>query len=203
MSTEIRPFRIDVAPAELDDLRDRLARTRWPDQLDGVGWDHGIPLDYVRDLAEYWRAGYDWRRHERRLNGYPQFTTEIDGQNVHFLHVRSPEHEALPLVMTHGWPGSIVEFLDVIGPLTDPRVHGADPADAFHLAPARPAGPGRGRHYRARCPTDVPPPTAIGSVPSVRRHRRPAARGPDRGPSGRAAVTGPAGPCTSRRSPRR
>lgn len=130
---QIRPFRIDVPQADLDDLRDRLARTRWPDELPGVGWDYGIPLGYVRDLAEYWRTGYDWRAHERRLNEFPQFTTEIDGQRVHFLHVRSPEEAATPLIMTHGWPGSIVEFTEVIGPLTDPGAHGGDPADAFHL----------------------------------------------------------------------
>ncbi|MBO0803890.1 MAG: epoxide hydrolase [Nocardiopsaceae bacterium] len=129
----IRPFRIDIPQADLDDLRARLARTRWPDELPGVGWDYGIPLGYVRDLAEYWRARYDWRVHERRLNEFPQFTTEIDGQRVHFLHVRSPEADATPLIMTHGWPGSIVEFTEVIGPLTDPRAHGGDPADAFHL----------------------------------------------------------------------
>lgn len=131
--TRIRPFRIDIPQDDLDDLRDRLTRTRWPDELPGVGWDYGIPLRYVRDLAEYWRTAYDWRAHERRLNGFPQFTTEIDGQRVHFLHVRSPEAAATPLIMTHGWPGSIVEFTEVIGPLTDPRAHGGDPADAFHL----------------------------------------------------------------------
>jgi len=129
----IQPFRIDVQQADLDDLKARLARTRWPDQLPGVGWDYGIALDYVKELAEYWRTGYDWRVHERRLNTFPQFTTTIDGQNIHFLHVRSPELDALPLIITHGWPGSVVEFMEIIGPLTDPRAHGADPADAFHL----------------------------------------------------------------------
>jgi microsomal epoxide hydrolase len=129
----IRPFRIDIPQADLDDLRDRLARTRWPDQLPGVGWDYGIPLEYVQELAGYWRTNYDWRVHEKRLNAFPQFITTIDGQNIHFLHVRSAEPDALPLIMTHGWPGSIVEFMNVIGPLTDPAAHGADPADAFHL----------------------------------------------------------------------
>jgi pimeloyl-ACP methyl ester carboxylesterase len=133
MDTDMQSFRINVPQADVDDLRDRLARTRWPDQLAGVGWDYGIPLDYVRGLAEYWRTGYDWRRHERRLNEFPQFTTTIDGQRVHFLHVRSPEPGAVPLIMTHGWPGSVVEFVNVIGPLTDPGSHGGDPADAFHL----------------------------------------------------------------------
>ncbi len=132
-ATEIRPFRIDIPQASLDDLRARLESTRWPDQLPGVGWDYGIPLDYVQQLANYWRTSYDWRVHERTLNDFPQFTTMIDGQCAHFLHVRSPEPDAMPLIITHGWPGSIVEFINIIGPLTDPRAHGADPADAFHL----------------------------------------------------------------------
>jgi epoxide hydrolase len=140
--TDIRQFRIDIPQADLEDLRDRLARTRWPDQLPGVGWDYGIALEYVRELAEYWRTGYDWREHERRLNAFPQFTTVIDGQNIHFLHVRSAEPGALPLIMTHGWPGSVAEFLQVIGPLTDPAAHGGDPAEAFHLVV--PAIPGYG-----------------------------------------------------------
>ena len=131
--TTIRPFRIDVPQADLDDLRDRLRRTRWPDELPGVGWSRGVPLAYLKELAGYWADGYDWRKQEARLNEHEQFTTTIDGANVHFLHVRSPQPHALPLVLTHGWPGSIVEFLNVIGPLTDPRGHGGDPADAFHL----------------------------------------------------------------------
>jgi epoxide hydrolase len=129
----IQRFKIEIPDADLDDLRDRLARTRWPSQLPEVGWSRGVPLDYVRELAEYWRTSYDWREHEARLNELPQFVTGVDGANVHFLHIRSAEPDALPLIMTHGWPGSIVEFLDVIGPLTDPRAHGGDPADAFHL----------------------------------------------------------------------
>jgi epoxide hydrolase len=152
---EIRSFRIDIPQADLDDLRARLNRTRWPDQLPGVGWDYGIPLDYVQELAEYWRDAYDWRAQERRLNEFPQFTTTIDGQNVHFLHVRSAEPGALPLVMTHGWPGSIAEFMEVIGPLTDPAAHGGHPADAFHLVvPAIPgygfSGPTRERGWNVR-----------------------------------------------------
>jgi epoxide hydrolase len=130
---EIRPFRIDVPPADLTDLRDRLANARWPAQLPGTGWERGVPVGYLKDLAGYWASGYDWHKQEAVLNEYPQFTTTIDGQTIHFLQVRSPEPGAFPVVMTHGWPGSIVEFLDVIGPLTDPRAHGGDPADAFHL----------------------------------------------------------------------
>jgi epoxide hydrolase len=133
LRTEIEPFKIEIAQSELDDLRDRLARTRWPSELAGAGWSRGAPIGYLRELAEYWRAEYDWRQHEARLNRLPQFTTTIDGANVHFLHVRSPAPEALPLIITHGWPGSIVEFLDLIGPLADPRSHGGDATDAFHL----------------------------------------------------------------------
>ena len=131
--TAIRPFRIEIPQADLDDLRDRLHRTRWPDELPGGGWTRGVPLGYLQELAGYWADGYDWRKQEAELNQYPQFTTTIDGANVHFLHVRSPEPDALALILTHGWPGSIVEFLDVIRPLADPRAHGGDPADAFHL----------------------------------------------------------------------
>jgi len=131
--TEIRPFRIQVPQADLDDLRDRLARTRWPSEVAGAGWDRGVPLDYLKELAAYWTNSYDWRAAETEINRYPQFTTVIDGATIHFLHVRSLEPDALPLILTHGWPGSFVEFLDVIGPLTDPRSHGGDPADAFHL----------------------------------------------------------------------
>jgi epoxide hydrolase len=131
--TEVRPFRIEVSDVDLDDLRDRLARTRWPDELPDAGWSRGVPLGYLKELAEYWRTSYDWRKQESMLNEYAQFTTTIDGANVHFLHVRSPEDGALPVIITHGWPGSIVEFLDVIGPMTDPRAHGGDRADAIHL----------------------------------------------------------------------
>jgi epoxide hydrolase len=139
MTAQIEPFRIDTPQAGLDDLRDRLARTRWPDELPGLGWSRGVPLDYLRDLAEYWRIGFDWRKQEAMLNELPQYTTTIDGQRIHFLHVRSPEPNALPLVLTHGYPSSVVEFVDVIGPLTDPRTHGGDPADAFHaVAPSLP-----------------------------------------------------------------
>ena len=130
---EIRPFRIEVPQADLEDLAARLARTRWPDELPEVGWDYGVPLDYVKGLTERWRTSYDWRAWEARLNQYPQFTTTIDGQSIHFLQVRSPSEDALPLILTHGWPGSIVEFLDVIGPLSDPATQGGDPADAFEL----------------------------------------------------------------------
>jgi pimeloyl-ACP methyl ester carboxylesterase len=113
------PYRIAIPQTDLDDLHERLDRTRWPEELPGVGAAYGAPLAEVRELAEHWRHGYDWRRHEAELNELPQFTTTIDGQNVHFIHVRSADPGALPLILTHGWPGSIVEFLDVIGPLSE------------------------------------------------------------------------------------
>src|SRR5262245_41421576 len=129
----MKPFRIDIPQDQLDDLQRRLAHTRWPDELPAVGWSRGVPLTYLKELAEYWRTCYDWRAAEARLNRFPQSTTLIDGANVHFLHVRSPEPDALPLLLTHGWPGSVAEFLEVIGPLTDPRAHGGDRADAFQM----------------------------------------------------------------------
>ncbi|MBR8740278.1 epoxide hydrolase family protein [Nocardiopsis sp. MG754419] len=130
---QIIPFRIEVPEERLTDLKARLADTRWPSELPGVGWDRGVPVGYLRELAEYWRTTHDWRAAEAELNAHPQFTTEIDGQNVHFLHVRSAEPEAVPLLLLHGWPGGVTDFLDVIGPLTGPGAHGGDPRDAFHL----------------------------------------------------------------------
>ena len=130
---EIRPYRVEVADEALDDLRNRLAGTRWPSEVPGAGWSRGVPLGYLKELAGYWRDGFDWRKQEAELNQVPQFTTVIDGQTIHFLHVRSPEPGALPLIVSHGYPGSVVEFLDLLGPLSDPRAHGGDPADAFHL----------------------------------------------------------------------
>ncbi|HZM78170.1 MAG TPA: epoxide hydrolase [Candidatus Limnocylindrales bacterium] len=119
MSSDIHPFRVDIPQAQLDDLADRLARTRFTDEIPGVGYDYGVPLAYVQPLHEYWRDGYDWRYWESKLNEYPQFTTEIDGQNIHFMHIRSTKPDALPLILTHGWPMSIVEYLDVIEPLSE------------------------------------------------------------------------------------
>ncbi|MFF7202409.1 epoxide hydrolase family protein [Streptomyces sp. NPDC008141] len=138
----IRPFRIDIPQSELDDLHERLDRTRWPDELPGAGWDYGVPLGHLRELVRYWRHEYDWRAAEAALNAWPQFTTTVDGATVHFAHLRSPEPDATPLIVTHGWPGSVVEFAAVAGPLTDPRAHGGDPADAFHLV--MPSIPGFG-----------------------------------------------------------
>ncbi|MGW4351489.1 epoxide hydrolase family protein [Nocardia sp. NPDC004582] len=129
--TVFEPFRIDIPATDIDDLRTRLARTRWPADLPEVGWSYGIPTAYVRELCEYWGGGYDWRVHEAERNRHPQFVTEIDGQRLHFTHVRSLEPAALPLVLVHGWP--FEDFTGMIGPLTDPRAHGGDPADAFHL----------------------------------------------------------------------
>ncbi|WP_330180674.1 epoxide hydrolase 1 [Nocardia sp. NBC_01503] len=129
--TTFESFRIDIPAAAIDDLTSRLAATRWPDELPGVEWSYGIPTGYVRELAEYWRTEFDWRAREAALNRFPQFVTEIDGQRLHFLHVRSPEADALPLVLVHGWP--FEDFTEVIGPLTDPVAYGGVADDAFHL----------------------------------------------------------------------
>jgi pimeloyl-ACP methyl ester carboxylesterase len=129
----IRPFTVAVPDGDLADLRRRLASARWPEKETVDDWSQGVPLAWLRDLCAYWADGYDWRRCEARLNAHDQFVTAIDGLEVHFLHVRSPHPDALPLVLTHGWPGSVIEFLDVIGPLTDPTAHGGTPGDAFHL----------------------------------------------------------------------
>src|SRR5262245_14056736 len=137
--TELKPFTIAIPQADLDDLRERLAHTRWPSELAGQGWDRGVPLEYQRELASYWADGYDWRAAEAELNAWPQFLTAIDGIDIHFLHVRSARPDATPLLLIHGWPGSVVEFLDVIEPLTAPA-SADDPA--FHLV--IPSVPGHG-----------------------------------------------------------
>lgn len=129
MGNEITPFRIHVDQADLDDLRRRLAGVRWPAQVPGAGWSRGVPVEHLRDLVERWTTTFDWRAVEERINQHPQYTTRIDDQEIHFLHVRSPHEGALPLLLAHGWPGSFTEFLQVIEPLTNP----ADPADAFDL----------------------------------------------------------------------
>src|SRR5215469_5234529 len=128
---EIKEFRINIPQADLDDLAGRLARTRWPASLPGATWERGVPVDYLRGLAEYWRNEFDWRAAEARLNSYPQYITEIDGQKIHFLHVKSPEPNATPLLLVHGWPGSVVEFLNVIGPVTEPGWNSRRMASAF------------------------------------------------------------------------
>ncbi|MET8804220.1 epoxide hydrolase family protein [Streptomyces sp. NPDC004546] len=156
----IEPFRLSVPQSDLDDLHDRLDRTRWPAELPGAGWEYGVPAGYLRELVRYWRHEYDWRAAEAELNRWPQFTTTIDGAKVHFAHIRSPEPDATPLVITHGWPGSIAEFLDVVGPLTDPVAHGGDAADAFHVVvPGIPgfglSGPTTERGWEARRVADA------------------------------------------------
>ncbi|HSV22654.1 MAG TPA: epoxide hydrolase, partial [Xanthobacteraceae bacterium] len=133
MSNEITPFRISATDAELDDLKRRLRGTRWPERECVDDWSQGLPLAYAKEVCAYWLEKYDWRERESRLNRFAQFKTTIDGLAIHFIHVRSPNPDALPLVMTHGWPGSIVEFQKVIEPLTNPAAHGGDAADAFHV----------------------------------------------------------------------
>jgi pimeloyl-ACP methyl ester carboxylesterase len=131
--TETTPFRITVPDGDLVDLRRRLAYTRWPERECVNDWSQGMPLDYARELAAYWADGYDWRARETALNRFDQFTTEIDGLDIHFIHQRSPHADAFPLLITHGWPGSIVEFHKVIEPLTDPTAYGGRAENAFHL----------------------------------------------------------------------
>ncbi len=129
MSGEVKPFVVDIADEQIEDLQQRLRATRFPEPETVEDWSQGIPLAYVQELCTYWADAYDWRKRETRLNRFPQFTTQLDDLNVHFIHARSPHDNALPLLMTHGWPGSVVEFMEVIEPLTNP----ADPADAFHV----------------------------------------------------------------------
>jgi hypothetical protein len=126
----IRPFEISIAQSQLDDLKERLGNARFPESAPADDWQQGIPLDYVQELASYWRDQYDWRRCEKALNHYDHFITEIDGLDIHFMHIKSPRHDARPLIMTHGWPGSILEFMDVIEPLTNPS---DSDAQAYHL----------------------------------------------------------------------
>jgi epoxide hydrolase len=137
-----QPYTVEIADEVLADLHRRLDNARLPDQAPGELWSLGIPVDVVREMIDHWRTRYDWRAREARINAWPNFITEAAGERVHFIHARSPEADATPIVLTHGWPGSFVEFLDVIGPLTDPAAHGGDPADAFHVVV--PSMPGYG-----------------------------------------------------------
>jgi len=132
-SKDLAPFKVHVPQAALVDLKSRLANTRWPNMETVRDWSQGVPLAKAQVFAEYWRSHYDWRRVERELNGLPQFRTNIDGLGIHFIHVRSKHDNALPIILTHGWPGSIIEFLQVVGPLTDPTAHGGKAEDAFHV----------------------------------------------------------------------
>ncbi|MGZ4208951.1 MAG: epoxide hydrolase family protein [Actinomycetota bacterium] len=133
MTEQIERFEIHVSELVLEDLADRLSSTRFPDEIDDTGWEYGMPMGYLRELVDYWRDGYDWRAHEARLNELRHFRTRIDGQSMHFIHARSSRADALPLLLVHGWPGSVVEFLDVIPMLTEPEAHGGHEADAFHV----------------------------------------------------------------------
>jgi pimeloyl-ACP methyl ester carboxylesterase len=141
-TTEIRPFHLEISDEQLDDLRRRIAATRWPSKELVDDRSQGVQLATMQELARYWTTEYDWRKCEARLNALPQFMTEIDGVDIHFIHVKSPHEDALPLIMTHGWPGSVVELLETVGPLTDPTAHGGDAEDAFHLV--LPSLPGYG-----------------------------------------------------------
>jgi pimeloyl-ACP methyl ester carboxylesterase len=138
-ATAVRPFTIAIPDADIADLKARLAQTRIPDQIPGTGWDYGTDMSYLRELIDYWRSDFDWREQESALNEYDQYITTIDGVDVHFIHQRSTHADAMPLLLTHGWPGSIAEFRKIIGPLTQPELYGGDSADAFHVvAPSLP-----------------------------------------------------------------
>ena len=139
---KIESFHLAIPEAELEDLRRRLRSTRWPPRESVTDWSQGVPLAKVQELCQYWQDKYDWRRCEAKLNSWPQFVTIIDGVAIHFLHIRSREPRALPLLMTHGWPGSVLEFHKVVGPLVDPAMHGGAPSDVFHLV--LPSLPGYG-----------------------------------------------------------
>jgi pimeloyl-ACP methyl ester carboxylesterase len=141
-AAETRPFHLEIREEQMDDLRRRIAATRWPSKELVPDRSQGVQLAMLRELARYWETDYDWRKAEAKLNALPQFTTEIDGLDIHFIHVRSPHENAMPLIMTHGWPGSVIELLEVAAPLTDPTAHGGDAADAFHLV--LPSLPGYG-----------------------------------------------------------
>src|SRR6476619_4330887 len=140
--TEIRSFHVDVSEEQIGDLRRRIAQTRWPSKELVQDRSQGVQLATLRALARYWETDYDWRKAEAKLNALPQFKTEIDGVDIHFIHVKSKHENALPLIMTHGWPGSVIELLEVVGPLTDPTAHGGRAEDAFHLV--LPSVPGYG-----------------------------------------------------------
>ena len=141
-ATDIRSFHVEITDAQIDDLRRRIGSTRWPTKELVADRSQGVQLGTLQALARYWANEYDFRRLEERLNALPQFTTEIDGVEIHFIHVRSRHEDALPLIMTHGWPGSVVELLETVGPFTDPTAHGGRPEDAFHLV--LPSLPGYG-----------------------------------------------------------
>jgi pimeloyl-ACP methyl ester carboxylesterase len=186
-STQITPFTIDIPQDAVDDLHARIANTRWAPDLEEAGWTTGVPTAYVRKLAAVWRDEFDWRAWESRLNAFPQFTTEIDGEAIHFLHVKSPEADATPLVLLHGWPGSILEFIHCIEPLANPVAHGGRSEDAFHLV--IPSMPGCGFSGPVRSVGWTSDRTASAIAELMRRlgYQRYGAQGGDRG-----AFVGPA-----------
>lgn len=160
MTENVSEFEVEVANETIEDLKRRLANVRWPDQLPDAGWDYGTEMGYLQDVCEYWREDYDWDAFESRLNAFDQYLTTIDGQRIHFYHVRSPEPDATPLLLSHGWPGSVAEFLEVLGPLADPAAHGGESADAFHVvAPSLPgfgfSGPTGDRGWGIRRMSDA------------------------------------------------
>ena len=194
----IRPFTVEIPEAEIEALRARVAATRWPHKELVNDWSQGVQLAMLQELARYWAADYDWRRCEAELNGLPQFTTEIDGLGVHFIHVKSPHENALPLIITHGWPGSVIEMLGVIGPLTDPTAHGGTAEDAFDLV--IPSLPGYGFSEQPPRPAGTPPcRQAWAELMNRLGYTRYVAQGGDQG----AGVTDAMAPPGTRRATRR
>jgi hypothetical protein len=165
----IRPFQVSIPEEDLIELRRRVQATRWSSKELVADASQGVQLATLQELARYWAADYDWRRCEAKLNALPQFTTEIDGVDIHFIHVKSPHPDALPLIITHGWPGSVIEMLETIGPLTDPTIHGGDAADAFVRLGQRPH---RERLGRADAAPRLQPLRRPGRRPGRWRHRR-------------------------------
>ena len=157
--TAVRPFHVNVPEAELTDLRSRINAAKWPERETVTDDSQGVPLAMMQELARYWTADYDWRKCEVKLNAMPQFITEIDGLDIHFIHVRSAHENALPLIVTHGWPGSVIEQLKIIDPLTNPTAHGASASDAFHLV--IPSMPGYGFSGKPTLPAGTPPASPV------------------------------------------
>jgi pimeloyl-ACP methyl ester carboxylesterase len=187
VSTRITPFTIDIPQDAIDDLHARITNSRWAPDMDDVGWTQGAPTAFARSLATYWRDEFDWRAWEARLNAYPQFTTEIDGETIHFLHIESPEANATPLVLLHGWPGAILEFIHVIDPLTNPVAHGGRAEDAFHLVIPSMPGYGFSGSLRSSGWTSERSARAISELMDQLGYDRYGAQGGDRG-----AFVGPA-----------
>lgn len=180
-SDAVRPYTIAVPDRVLTDLRDRLARTRWPSEIPDTGWDYGANLGYMKDLVQYWRTTFNWREQEKKLNALPQFVTQVDGIDVHFVHQKSSHPNAMPIMLIHGWPGSIIEFAKIIGPLTEPTKHGGTAADAFHVVALSLPGYGFSSKPQARAYSNKRIASMIATLMARLGYTRYAAQGGDWG----------------------